>query len=112
VLLGCLIVDHGVLIASCCTGGSQVTKREAAKERPEGSEPPTIYAGPYNLHHDKTHLNAMGNYVLSHVYMSLGNYFRAFIGKQRKGYVLVAFLPVTKPEAFANGWTKNSPQYK
>jgi hypothetical protein len=53
----------------------------------------------------------MGNYVLAPVYMSLGNYSRAFIGKQSTGYVLVAFLPVPKPEAFANGWTKNSPQY-
>ena len=111
-LLGCLIPEQVVLIASCCTGGLQVREREAAKKWPEGFEPPQVYAGPYILHYDKTHLDALGNYVLAPVYMSLGNYSRAFIGKQRKGYVLVAFLPVPKPEAFAKGWTKNSAQYR
>jgi hypothetical protein len=61
-------------------------------ERPEGSEPPTVYAGPYILHYDKTHLDAMGNYVLAPVYMTLGNYSRAFIGKQRKAMSSLPFL--------------------
>lgn len=90
----------------------QVVDREAEKEQPEGMETPAVYAGPYILHYDKTHLDAVGNYIMAPLYMSLGNYSRKFIGKARKGYVLVALLPIPKPEAFALGWTKDSTEFK
>lgn len=81
-------------------------------DRQEGLEPATVFAGPYILHYDKTYVDAVGNYVMAPLYMSLGNYSRHFIGKARKGYLLVAFLPVPKPEAFAKGWTKNTPAFR
>ena len=90
----------------------QVTEREKKKDWPEGMEPPAVFVGPYILHYDKTHVDAVGNYVMAPVYMSLGNYSRKFIGKARKGYVLVALIPIPKPEAFALGWTKDSPEFK
>ena len=86
--------------------------REKGKERPDGIGPPDVLVGPLILHYDKTHLDALGNYVLAPVYMSIGNYSRRFTARWREGYMLVALVPVPKPDAFAQGWTKDSPLYR
>jgi hypothetical protein len=90
----------------------QVTAREAAKERAEGMEPTAVYASPLIFHYDKTHLDAIGAYVLALVYMTLENYSREMIERSCFGYMLVAFIPIPKPEAFARNWIKTSPQYR